>query len=77
MSNNTDHEWLKARTIHVMGIPPEDRSGNNLKSVLERVLQVNGGQVLAVLVVPDFVKQLQIEGKIQDLNDLSMLIRAK
>jgi hypothetical protein len=38
MSRNKDHEWLKARTIHVKGIPPEDRTGNVLKAVLERVL---------------------------------------
>lgn len=38
MSRNKDHEWLKARTVHVKGIPPEDRSGNNLKHILERVL---------------------------------------
>ena len=77
MSRNKDHEWLKVRTIHVKGIPPEDRSGNHLKMVLERVLGQTGGQVLAVIVVPDFVRQLDIEGKIQDLKDLQMLIKAK
>lgn len=39
MNKNKDHEWLKARTIHVKGVPPEDRSGNNLKNILERSLQ--------------------------------------
>jgi hypothetical protein len=52
MSKNQDHEWLKARTVHIKGIPPEDRSGkndsliligNNLKAVLERVLAPSGG----------------------------------
>ena len=56
MSQNKDHEWLKARTIHVKGVPPEDRTGNSLKNVLERVLKDTDGQVLAVMVVPDFVK---------------------
>jgi hypothetical protein len=55
MSRNKDHEWLKARTVHIKGIPPEDRSGNNLKNILERVIAPSGGQVLAVLLVPDFV----------------------
>lgn len=55
MSQNKDHEWLKARTIHVKGIPEEDRTGNSLKMVLERVLSETDGEVLAVLVVPDFV----------------------
>ena len=55
MSKNKDHEWLKARTVHVKGLPPEDRSGNNLKAVLERVISPVGGEVLGVLLVPDFV----------------------
>ena len=65
MSRNKDHEWLKARTIHVKGLLPDDRAGNQLKLVLERVLaQSDNGQVLAVLLVPDFVKQLSYESKI-------------
>jgi hypothetical protein len=43
MSKNKDHEWLKARTIHVKGIPSEDRTGNVLKSMLERQLRDIGG----------------------------------
>jgi hypothetical protein len=43
MSRNYDHEWLKARTLHIKGIPPEDRSGNNLKNTLERILSSSGG----------------------------------
>lgn len=27
MSKNQDAEWLKARTIHVKGVVPEDRRG--------------------------------------------------
>ena len=37
MSKNKDHEWLKARTIHVKGLSHEDRTGNNLKAILEKV----------------------------------------
>lgn len=86
MSKNHDHEWLKARTVHIKGIPPEDRSGNNLygkliignnlRATLERVISPTGGQVLGVILVPDFVNQLVIEGKIKDFKDLSMLIDA-
>jgi hypothetical protein len=38
--------------------------GNHLKYMLERVLAPTGGEVLAVLLVPDFVNQLDLEGKI-------------
>jgi len=55
MSKNKDHEWLKARTVHVKGLSPDDRSGNYLKHVLERVIGPHGGEVLAVHLVPDFV----------------------
>ena len=56
MSRNKDHEWLKARTIHVKGLSGEDRAGNMLKTVIERALPPDsGGSVLAVLLVPDFV----------------------
>lgn len=76
MSKNKDHEWLKARTVHVKGLSPDDRSGNYLKHVLERVIGPHGGEVLAVHLVPDFVNQLELEGKILDLKDLQMLISA-
>eukprot|EP00347_Sterkiella_histriomuscorum_P002304 403368673 len=76
MSKNHDHEWLNARTVHVKGIPPEDRSGNILRASLERVIAPTGGQVLGVILLPDFVNQLVIEGKIKDIKDLQMLIDA-
>jgi len=70
MSKNKDHEWLKGRTIHVKGLSPEDRTGNYLKTVLERVIGPSGGEVLAVHLVPDFALQLDYEAKIMDLKDL-------
>ena len=40
MSKKRDHEWLKARTLHVKGIPEEDRAGNGLKTLIEKFLKV-------------------------------------
>jgi len=50
MLKKNSHEWLKARTLHIKGIPVEDRAGNGLKLVLERFLKENvgGGKILAV-----------------------------
>jgi hypothetical protein len=76
MSRNKDHEWLKARTIHVKGLSPEDRTGNNLKTLLDRVVAPAAGEVLAVHLVPDFAAQLELESKILDLKDLQMLVTA-
>jgi hypothetical protein len=64
MSKNKDHEWLKLRTVHIKGLSHEDRTGNNLKAILERVVGPDGGEVLGVHLVPDFSTQLKTEGKI-------------
>ena len=77
MSKNKDQEWLKARTVHVKGLSSEDRTGNQLKAVLERVVGPAEGEVLAVHLVPDFAPQLDLEGKILDLKDLQMLVTAQ
>lgn len=43
------HEWLKARTLHIKGVPNEDRTGNGLKQVLQKFLdQQGGGKILAI-----------------------------
>lgn len=34
MQRQVSHEWLKARTLHIRGIPQEDRSGDGLKLVI-------------------------------------------
>jgi hypothetical protein len=75
MSKKKDHEWLKARTMHIKGIPEEDRAGNGLKTLLETFLKENGGgSILAMQIVPPFHKIFQIEVQMRDLKDLNMLI---
>jgi hypothetical protein len=32
------NEWLNARTLHISGIPAEDRAGNGLKLVIDKFL---------------------------------------
>ena len=74
MSENKDHEWLKARTIHIKGIPSEDRTGNGLRQVLESFLEEKGGRVIAVQIVPPFHKIFEIETKMKDIKYLNMLL---
>jgi len=75
MSKKRDHEWLKARTMHIKGIPEEDRAGNGLKTLLETFLKQNGsGSILAMQIVPPFHKIFNIEVQMRDLRDLNMLI---
>ena len=49
-----DHEWLRARTLHVRGLLPKDRCGTMLKNELEGMIRPIGGRVLDVVVIPDF-----------------------
>ena len=55
MSKSSDHEWLKARTVHVKGIAKEDRRGDFMKKKLEEFLKPSGGKILGIMMVPDFV----------------------
>ena len=48
MSKKRDHEWLKARTLHVKGLPEEDRAGNGLKTLIEKFLKENGGRIICM-----------------------------
>jgi hypothetical protein len=74
MSTQYDHEWLKARTVHIKGIPAEDRHGDGLKLLLNSYLKEHHGEVLALHLAPDFTKILEIEDEIQNLKDLKMLM---
>lgn len=77
MSKKRDHEWLKARTLHIRGIPEEDRAGIGLRMVLEVFLSEQNGRVLDLQIVPPFHHILDIETQIRDLKDLNMLLSSK
>lgn len=69
-----DADSLKARTLHVKGIPSEDRAGVGLKLHLENFLQKAGGHIGAIQIVPPFHKIFGIEVNMRDLRDLNMLL---
>ena len=48
------HEPLKACTVHVRGVLPQDRRGDMLKNLMEDLIAPQGGSVLQVTIVPDF-----------------------
>jgi hypothetical protein len=66
MSSHYDHEWLKARTVHIKGIPIEDARGEGLRVLINRYLDNTkmGGKILGFHMVPDFHKILAIEEEI-------------
>lgn len=50
MARTVSHEWLKARTLHIKGIPEEDRTGDGLKFIIEQFIKnhCEGGKILAI-----------------------------
>ena len=47
-TKSKDAEGLKYHTIHIKGIPSEDRTGNGLRILLDKYLQERNGSVMAV-----------------------------
>ena len=70
MSRYRDHECLKARTLHIEGVIPQDRTGDGVKRHLNNILRQKTygnqqpGEATSVLIIPDFTKQLEIEANI-------------
>ena len=60
MSRYKDHECLKARTMHIKGVLPHDRTGEGVEAYLNDILRQKSygnefpGKVTDVLIVPDF-----------------------
>jgi len=69
MSKYKDHECLKARTLHIKGVLPQDRSGDGLLSYLNKILKSKAygtqvpGLAITILIIPDFTSQLKIDGE--------------
>ena len=58
---------MKHHTIHVKGIPAEDRTGNGLRLLLDKFLAPRGGSTMGIQIVPPFHKMVEIEAKTRDL----------
>ena len=71
-----DSEQLKFHTIHIKGIPAEDRTGNGLRILLDRFLAERGGSVVAVQIIPPFHKMIEIETKTRDLKYVQMMTQS-
>lgn len=66
-SKYKNQEQLKHHTIHIKGIPPEDRTGNGLRVLLDKFLEQRGGSIMTIQIVPPFHKMVEIEAKTRDL----------
>lgn len=56
-----DHEWLLARTVHVRGLDKADRSGTALAAAIRKFLSDKSGDVVEVMLLPDYEKLLALE----------------
>lgn len=62
MSKYKDQECLKARTVHIKGVLPQDLTGDGIERYLNQILASksfgyrNPGQVLSTLIIPDFTR---------------------
>jgi len=72
-TRSKDSEQLKHQTIHIKGIPAEDRTGNGLRILLDKYLAERGGHTMAVQIVPPFHKMIEIETRTRDLKYIQML----
>lgn len=67
---------MKHHTIHVKGIPAEDRTGNGLRLLLDKFLAPRGGSTMGIQIVPPFHKMVEIEAKTRDLKYVQMMTQS-
>jgi hypothetical protein len=72
-----NHDWLRARTLHVRGLFPKDRRGDMLRNELDTLLKPVNGKVLDVVVTPDFQDLFALESEKKDLDDLHTMVEAQ
>lgn len=73
-SSKQNTEWLKMRTVHIVGIPQKDRKGTLITSMLNQFLRKYNGSVLEVVIIPDIHNQFYYEMKKEQLKDIAKLI---
>eukprot|EP00826_Nyctotherus_ovalis_P016895 TRINITY_DN1492_c0_g1_i7.p1 TRINITY_DN1492_c0_g1~~TRINITY_DN1492_c0_g1_i7.p1 ORF type:complete len:281 (-),score=103.35 TRINITY_DN1492_c0_g1_i7:1001-1843(-) len=76
-SKKHNTEWLKARTAHIIGLPPRDRKGVLLVKYLNTFLKSLGGKVLAVTVQPDFEKLFRLEVEKKEMEETATALQSR
>lgn len=72
-----DYDALKARSVHIRGLFPEDRKGEMLCSGVEKFLEASGGgKIVGTIVVPDFVRIIELEGDRKRVDNAYKLLLA-
>jgi len=76
-SKKQNVEWLKARTVHVIGLPQRDRKGIMLANFLNGYLKPFGGRILGIVIQPDFERLFKLEIEKKELEELVNVIQSQ
>ena len=76
-SKKHNKEWLKAHTVHIIGIPQSDRKGLMITKYLNNYLKPVGGKVLGVVIQPDFENIFRLEIQRKEVEEVSTMLQSK
>lgn len=74
--NNLDLKFLQLRTLHIQGMLPEDIKGQVLKNQINEYLAEAGGKIMAITIIPNYAKLVELEIKRKELILMRRLIQA-
>lgn len=76
-SKKQNVEWLKARTVHVIGLPQNDRKGILLANFLNGYLKPFGGKIQAMVIQPDFERLFKLEIEKKEIAELANAVQSQ
>ncbi len=76
-SKKPNTEWLKAHTVHIIGLPQRDRKGIMLAKYLNAFLKPIGGRVLGVVVQPDFERLFKLEVEKKEIDEIANVLQSR
>lgn len=69
-------QLLKLRSVHIKGCFPEDRRGELLQEEIGRYLEMSGGQIVSLIIVPDLGDLMSLENRRRRLENQQRLFVA-
>ena len=76
-SKKQNTEWLKAHTVHIIGLPQRDRKGIMLAKYLNAFLKPISGRVLGVVVQPDFERLFNLEIQKKEIEEIANVLQSR
>ncbi len=76
-SKKQNVQWLKAHTVHIIGVPQRDRKGVMLAKYLNGFVKPIGGRVLGVVVEPDFESLFRLEIEKKEMEEIANALQSR